>query len=89
MKASRDDLRSKIFMTQPKEDHFILPHWNCNPEEASNIKDVPLELAGKVKAILKRAGVHKIRMRFRGPRGGSRFNTPKHLATSVAFYGIV
>ena len=89
MKASRDDLRSKIFMTQPKEDHWILPHWNCNPEEESIIKGVPLELAGKVKAILKRAGVRKIRMRFRGPRGGNRYNTPKELAQTVAFYGQV
>ena len=89
MKASRDDLRSKIFMTQPKEDHFILPHWNCNPEEESIIKNVPLEFADKVKDILKRAGVRKIRMRFRGPRLGNRYNTNKQSATSVSFYGQV
>lgn len=89
MIATRDDLRSKIFMTQPKEDHWILPHWNCNPKEKSIIKGVPLELADKVRAILKRAGVRKLRMRLRGPRGGNRYNTPRHLAETVAFYGQV
>mgnify|MGYP001476387932 CR=1 FL=1 len=73
---------------QPDETQ-ILEKYNSPDSETSFLKDVPIDLLGKIKKILKKGSVEKFRIVYRGPRsGGMASYCLKQNAKRFAVYGV-
>ena len=66
-----------------------LEAWVSSPDYASDYKHIPIAFLEPVREMLKKAldgQSVKYRLKWRGPRGGNLYSTPKSLATHFDVY---